>query len=240
MSQKVLEILAAEFGDAIRHTHAQCGDETAIVDPGSWRAIATFLRDDPRTNMDHFIDLTAVDHLGRCAPADDPLRGGDTCRFEVVLHVRSMDKMHRIRLKAPLLDQHDDELRIDSLCDVWTGANWFERECYDMFGIHFAGHPDLRRILMYEEFEGHPLRKDYDAKRTQPLEEYRAEAIDRLPPFGEDEGMPFGRRTHAGVRQADGQLAPRVERNLLDDIALPTAPTSGDDSGPTSGDEGKA
>ncbi len=235
MSQKVLDILAEEFGDAIRHTHSLCGDETAVVDLASWKRIATFLRDDPRLAMDHFIDLTAVDHLGRQAPAEDPMRGSDTSRFEVVLHVRSMDKMHRIRLKAPLVDQHDDELRIDSLVEVWAGANWFERECYDMFGIHFAGHPDMRRILLYEEFEGHPLRKDYDAKQTQPLVEYREEAVDRLPPFQDDEGMPFGRRTHAGVRQ--GRLA---ERNLLDDFAVPPAPTGSGDSGPVSEDEGKA
>ncbi|MBW2458288.1 MAG: NADH-quinone oxidoreductase subunit C, partial [Deltaproteobacteria bacterium] len=181
MSQKVLDILTDEFGDAIVHTHSLCGDETAVVDRASWKRIATFLRDDPRTAMDHFIDLTAVDHLGRSAPADDPLRGGDSSRFEVVLHVRSMDKMHRIRLKTALIDQGEDELRIDSLVDVWTGANWFERECYDMFGIHFAGHPDMRRILLYEEFVGHPLRKNYDAKQTQPLVEYREEAVDRLP-----------------------------------------------------------
>ncbi len=239
MSRKVLDILAEEFGDAIVHTHDQCGDETAVVDPASWKQIATFLRDDPRIAMDHFIDLTAVDHLGRPTPTEDPLRGSDDSRFEVVLHLRSMQKMHRIRLKAALADQADDELQIDSLADVWSGANWFERECYDMFGIHFSGHPDLRRILLYDEFEGHPLRKDYDAKKTQPLVDYREEAVDRLPPFKDDEGMPFGRRTHAGVERAGRGTARLAERNLLG-FTAPTGPTSGRDSSPSSEDEGKA
>jgi NADH-quinone oxidoreductase subunit C len=239
MSQKVLDILAEEFGDAIRHTHNQCGDETAVVDPASWKQIATFLRDDPRIAMDHFIDLTAVDHLGRTTASDDPLQRSDDSRFEVVLHLRSMEKMHRLRLKAPLTDQADDGPQIDSLADVWSGANWFERECYDMFGIHFAGHPDLRRILLYDEFEGHPLRKDYDAKRTQPLVDYREEAVDRLPPFKDDEGMPLGRRTHAGVPQVGGGTARLAERNLLG-FTAPAAPASGADSGPASEDEGKA
>jgi NADH-quinone oxidoreductase subunit C len=80
---------------------------------------------------------------------------------------------------------------------VWKGANWFERECYDLLGIVFRGHPDLRRILMYPEFEGHPLRKDYPANRIQPLIPFReVPNIGKLPPFGPDEGMSFGRQTH--------------------------------------------
>lgn len=185
MSQKVLEALRHEFGDAIVETHAQFGDETAVVDPARWRAIAEFLRDDPRCAMDTFIDLTAVDYLGRQTP-----------RFEVVLHLRSMEKMHRIRLKARIGKDDGTGARIDSLVPVWSGANWFEREAYDMFGVEFLGHGDLRRILMYEQFEGHPLRKDYAAAHIQPLVPLRKESQGKLPPFGSDEGMPFGRQTH--------------------------------------------
>jgi NADH-quinone oxidoreductase subunit C len=68
-----------------------------------------------------------------------------------------------------------------------------------MFGIEFVDHPDLRRILMYEEFEGYPLRKDYPADRAQPLIDYREEALGKLPPFDQTEGMPFGRQTHAAL-----------------------------------------
>lgn len=185
MSQKVLDALQQQFGDAVLETHAQFGDETAVVEPGRWRDIATFLRDDPRIDMDMFVDLTAVDHLGRRSP-----------RFEVVLHVRSVDKLHRIRLKARIGEDDGTALRIASLVPVWSGANWFEREAYDMFGVQFEGHPDLRRILMYEEFVGHPLRKDYAAGKVQPLVPFRKECQGKLRPFGPDEGMPFGRQAH--------------------------------------------
>lgn len=196
MSKKVIERLVAEFGDAIIETHSQFGDDTAVVEVAKWKEVALFLRDDKRMAMNHFIDLTAVDYLGR-QPA----------RFEVVLHLRSLEKTHRIRLKARLGSEEDETLEIATVSDVWRGANWFERECFDMFGIQFVGHPDLRRILMYEEFEGHPLRKDYAAKRTQPLVEYRENAPEKLRPFDEHEGMPFGRQTHdrrAGARNLLG------------------------------------
>jgi NADH-quinone oxidoreductase subunit C len=189
MSHKVLDRLQTKFGEAVLETHDQFGDDTAVIDPAQWKAVAAFLRDDSACSMDHFIDLTAVDYMGRRSP-----------RFEVVLHLRSSDRLHRIRIKARVDAEGDgetDTAKIDSLVDVWRGANWFERECYDMFGIEFVGHPDLRRILMYEQFRGFPLRKDYAASRTQPLVEYRAEALDKLPPFGEREGLPFGRQTHA-------------------------------------------
>jgi NADH-quinone oxidoreductase subunit C len=197
VSKKLLERLQTRFGDAIRETHSQFGDDTAVVDPTRWREIAAYLRDDSACQMDHFIDLTAVDFLGRQEP-----------RFEVVLHVRSNEKLHRIRLKARIGAATADELpEIDSLCDVWRGANWFERECFDLFGVRFVGHPDLRRILMYEEFVGHPLRKDYPANKTQPLIPYREGANnEKLPPFGLHEGLPFGRQSHDHAHR---------ERNLL-------------------------
>ena len=185
MSQRVLDILVKQFGSAVLETHAQFGDDTAVVEAAQWKAVAQYLRDDARLAMDHFIDLTAVHYPQR-----------ESGRFEVVLHMRSFDKAHRVRLKARLDIQEDGCAHIDSLADVWEGANWFERECFDMFGVVFDGHPDLRRILMYEEFEGHPLRKDYPADRIQPLVPFREEAQGKLPPFDQHEGMPFGRQTH--------------------------------------------
>ena len=185
MSKKVLEALKAQFGAKILETSSQFGDDTAVVDPSAWRDVALFLRDDPRCQMSMFTDITAVDY-----PDREP-------RFEVVLHVRSLEKNHRIRVKARIGDAEGDEgMEIASLYPVWKGANWFERECFDMFGVKFTGHPDMRRILMYEEFKGHPLRKDYPAEQTQPLVEYRTGITDKLAPFGADEGAPFGRQTH--------------------------------------------
>jgi NADH-quinone oxidoreductase subunit C len=101
--------------------------------------------------------------------------------------------------EGPIGDAEGDGAEIDTVADLWIGSNWFERETYDLMGISFKGHPDLRRILMYPEFEGHPLRKDYPANKTQPLVPYRTEAeaglpLEKLAPFGFDEGMPFGRK----------------------------------------------
>ncbi len=187
MSVRVLEALKGRFGESVVETHSQFGDDTAVVTASRWKEVCRFLRDDPAMAFDMFIDLTAVDYPDR------------TPRFEVVLHLYSLGKRHRLRLKARVGDSEGDEAEIESLADVWVGSNWFERECYDLLGITFKGHPDLRRILMYPEFEGHPLRKDYPANRCQPLIPYRTEEeaglpLEKLAPFGVDEGMPFGRR----------------------------------------------
>jgi NADH-quinone oxidoreductase subunit C len=194
MSKLVLEALQKKFGAAILDTHSEFGDDTAIVEPSRWREVALYLRDDPKLAFDMFTDLTAVDYSN--------LRPE---RFEVVCHLRSLARGHRIRIKARIGGESGDDARIDSLVPVWKGANWFERECFDMFGVVFEGHPDLRRILMYPEFQGHPLRKDYPAERTQPLVPYREGIMNqKLPPFGPDEGLPFGRQTHDFARVGDG------------------------------------
>ena len=200
MSKRVLEILQERFGDAIVATHSHLGDDTATIVPKHWREVALFLRDDPRCAFDMFTDITAVDYPGR------------EQRFDVVCHLRSLDRGHRIRLKAQIGDEEGDGARIPSLAPVWKGAGWFERECFDMFGVEFVGHPDLRRILMYPEFEGYPLRKDYPAERCQPLVEFRTDTLDKLAPFGPEEGLPFGRQTHDLLhREALSEVAGATE-----------------------------
>lgn len=194
MSTRALEALKAKFGDAVVETHSQFGDDTAVVKAESWKEICRWLRDDPAMDFSLFIDLCGVDYLG--SDVQSTLQGH---RFEVVLHVYSLNKRHRLRLKARVGDLEGDGAALDSVTDVWVGCNWFERETYDLMGIKFKGHPDLRRILMYPEFEGHPLRKDYPAQLTQPLVPYRTEeeagvTLAKQAPFGMDEGMPFGRR----------------------------------------------
>lgn len=191
MSVRVLEALKAKFGDAIVETHSDFGDDTAVVRPESWKAICKFLRDDPAMSFDMAVDLCGVDYLGT---AQQPR----STRFEVVLHLYSVGKRHRLRLKTRVGDAEADGAEVDTVADVWIGVNWFERETYDLMGITFKGHPDLRRILMYPEFVGHPLRKDYPADKTQPLVPYRTEeeagvTLAKQAPFGKDEGMPFGR-----------------------------------------------
>ncbi len=193
MSKKVLDLLKEKLGDAVLETHAQFGDDTAVIDPARWREAALFLRDDPRLAFDMFVDLCGVDYLSIQA---DP-------RFEVVCHLRSVKHAHRVRIKARVGAEDGSGAEIDSLVPVWKGANWFERETFDMMGIVFRGHPDLRRILMYPEFVGHPLRKDYPADKIQPLVPFREDAVGKLPPFGPDEGMSFGRQTHDYARDGE-------------------------------------
>jgi NADH-quinone oxidoreductase subunit C len=149
-----LERLLAGCPDAVRATHAQHGDATASIDRARVAEVLAFLRDDPDCAFEMLTDLTAVDLLGE-AP-----------RFEVVYHLYSVAKNHRLRLKARVPEE-DPELA--SACSLYPSANWMEREVFDLYGIRFDGHPDLRRILLYDEFEGHPLRKDYPKEKRQPL-----------------------------------------------------------------------
>ena len=155
------------FGDAILETHSFRGDATAVVNPERYHDIARFLRDDPECAFDFLADLTVVDRL--------KLR--EKPRFEVVVHFYSRTRNTRFRLKTRPVGDGDPS--VDSIVDLFPAANWAEREAYDMFGVQFRGHPDLRRILMYEEFIGHPLRKDYPVNKRQPLVQERPVPDDR-------------------------------------------------------------
>lgn len=189
MSKVVIDRVQAKFGAQVLETHSFRGDDTLVVAPAAWHDVAAFLRDDAATDMSMFIDITAVDFPERADAEDGP---GAGTRFDLVLHLYSLGKGHRVRLKTRLADGEQPK----TLSDLWAAANWFEREVWDMFGVRFAGHPDMRRLLMYEEFEGHALRKDYAADRAQPLVPYRRtpDVLDKQAPFRADEGMPFGRR----------------------------------------------
>jgi NADH-quinone oxidoreductase subunit C len=200
MSKRVLDRLRAEFGERILETTEFRGDEVAIVAPADWVEIATFVKGDPECMMNQFTDITA---------ADFPEREPEVARFDVVVCVRSMLHRHRVRLKTRVGDGEE----LATLGGVWAGAAWGEREIYDMFGIRFAGHPDLRRILLYEEFVGYPLRKDYPIDRTQPLVPYRDDGLvgSKLPPFGQDEGQPWTRINWvARLKGEDQQVSPAI------------------------------
>ncbi|MGC4086299.1 MAG: NADH-quinone oxidoreductase subunit C [Polyangiaceae bacterium] len=192
MAKVLIDLVRQKFPNAVIESNSLRGDDTLVIEAASWHAVAQFLRDDPRANMQMLVDLTVVDF-----PERDP-------RFEVVAHLLSLVKGHRVRIKTRVGDPEGEVARVDSLADLWASANWAEREAFDMFGVTFVNHPDLRRILMYPEFQGHPLRKDYPAEQIQPLIEYRdVPNIEKLAPFGPDEGMPFGRQTHARGRIDD-------------------------------------
>ena len=195
MSKALIELVKKNFPDAVLESHSQLGDDTLVLAPGSWKEVARFLKDNPQSDMTMLTDLTAVDY-----PDRDP-------RFEIVAHFYSLSRGHRLRLKARVGDRDGETVEIDTLTELWASANWMERECFDMFGVKFLGHPDLRRILTYPEFEGYPLRKDYPADRIQPLVQYRDEPnIDKVAPFGVDEGMAFGRQTHARTSDDDSRM----------------------------------
>ncbi len=149
-----LRRLIEALPDAVLETHAHVGDATARIDPERVVEVARLLRDDSELEFEMLTDVTAVDYLG-----EEP-------RFEMVYHFYSVARNHRLRIKARV---PEEPAEIDSLVDVYASANWMEREVWDLYGIRFKGHPDLRRILLYEEFEGHPLRKDYPKEKRQPL-----------------------------------------------------------------------
>jgi len=139
---------------AILEFHDRLGDATVRVDPARIVPLMTHLRDAEGLEFDMLSDLCAVDYLG-----EEP-------RFEVVYHLYSVARNHRLRVKARVAE---DACEIDSVKPVWASADWMEREVFDLYGVSFRHHGDLRRILLYDEFEGHPLRKDYPKERRQPL-----------------------------------------------------------------------
>jgi len=157
--QAILLRLTSTFGPGIVETHGHRGDHTAVVERSVILEALRFCRDDPDLRFDVLMDLTAVDYLRYPGREFGP-------RFEVVYHLYSLPHNHRLRLKVRV---EEDDARAPSAVGLWPIANWFEREVWDMFGIRFDGHPDLRRLLMYEEFQGHPLRKDYPVTKRQPL-----------------------------------------------------------------------
>jgi len=183
----LIEAVCRRFPEAVSASHTYRGDATIILRRTLLYAVARFLKEDEALAMNFLMDLTAVDYSAfgqRPAPAffassgvsvrpsphipdEDPWPGlPAAARFAVVYHFYSTKHKHRLRLVVPV---QEDDAEVDSLTPLWPGANWLEREVWDMFGIVFRGHPGLKRILMYEEFEGHPLRKDYPVKKRQPL-----------------------------------------------------------------------
>ncbi len=150
---QIAKMIEEKFPGQVLGTVSHAGQVGVMLQKDRIRDICLFLHDDTNLKMDHLADLTAVDF------SDYP--GDSGPRFEVVYNLISTVYRHRIRLKVRL---PEDDPRIDTVSSVWQTANWHERETYDLMGIRFSGHPDLRRILMPEDWEGHPLRKDYPLK----------------------------------------------------------------------------
>ena len=154
-SLEIVEKLKEKFGAEIIDVTEFMGQLSVSVKPAKVMDICRYLHDDPDLYMDYLADLCGVDYPDR------------KYRFEVVYNLFSIKHGHRVRIKALLQEK---EPNVDSVVPVWAGANWHEREACDMYGIVFDGHPDLRRILMPDDWEGYPLRKDYPLKGPDDAE----------------------------------------------------------------------
>ena len=162
------DALRQRFGAAVRRIDVVWGETTVIVDATKLGEIVTWLHDDPGQRYDLLADVTAVEFRD----AEQPL--------EVVWHVRSLP--HRRFLRLKVLIEKGRPLEVPSVWGTHKSADWLERECYDMFGIRFAGHPDLRRILMWEQYrEGHPLRKDFPLRGRFSRSEQLRQALAANP-----------------------------------------------------------
>ena len=150
--EKILETLRQARPAAVLSAEVSLGDAVAVIRPADLASVAAFLREAP-LELDMLLDLTCV-HWPE---------GPDA--FTMVYHFLSLRSNARLRVKAGLPAENP---RIASLTGLWKNASWLEREVFDMFGVRFEGHPDLRRLLLYDGFEGHPLRKDYPLRKRQP------------------------------------------------------------------------
>ena len=151
--KKILDDLKKKFPGKILESSAPFGDLTIVIAKDALLEIVDFLKRTP-FEFKMLLDLTCVDYAGRMP------------RFEMVYHLLALADRQRLRVK---LSVAEDDPRVESLTPIWKNANWLEREVYDMFGIQFQGHPDLRRLFMYDGFEGYPLRKDYPLRKRQPM-----------------------------------------------------------------------
>jgi len=183
----LIQAVRDRFPAAVKASHEYRGDATLLLGREFLLEVARTLKEDLAFQMNFLMDLTAVDFStfdtkpspaffassgvavspSPGIPDQDPWPGPPgPARFVVVYHLFSLPLKHRLRLEVPV---EEADAEVDSLTSLWAGADWLEREVWDMFGIRFRGHQNLKRILMYEEFVGHPLRKDYPVNKRQPL-----------------------------------------------------------------------
>ena len=166
LDKPAARILTQALGGAVRRVDDFRGDLALEVSPAAWVEAATLLRDHPELDFKLFLDLCAVDWLDDEAHDD---------RFEVVLHLYSVSKKHHVRLKTSV---PESQPRLPTLCKVFLGANWFEREAWDLYGVVFEGHPNLNRLLTHEAFVGHGMRKDHPTAKRHVLKEPKTWLLD--------------------------------------------------------------
>jgi len=215
MSQALIDLLREKHPEAVLSAHSHRGDEVVVVKREALVAVCQFLKNDPATEMKLLSDIAGVDLLtfqtettgggalsSSEVPAYQALRQTAVePRFYVAYNLYSVTKKHRLRLHVEL---RSDDLKLPSVTAVWRTANWWERYNFDMFGFIFEGHPDLTRLLMYPEFQGHPLRKDYPVRKRQPLvaEQDFPDLVRGPGPGPGGAGVPMS-QTHVGRSNVD-------------------------------------
>ena len=153
-SEELISLLNTKFGAHLLEARVDLGDAVIRIAPESAPEFFRLLKLDAELKFNLLVDITAVDWMDS---RDE--------RFDVIYQFLSLSTQHRLRVEIALPEENPE---IDTVVPLWSGANFFEREAWDMYGIKFKGHPDLRRILTYDEFIGHPLRKDYPVQGKQP------------------------------------------------------------------------
>jgi NADH-quinone oxidoreductase subunit C len=149
-----LSYIREKLGSKVLEVRQPQGDDALILDRAGLRESFLVLKTDMQLGYDFLSDITAVDYWKKKEP-----------RFEVVYQLLSLANRQRLRVRVPV---PESDPTVESLTPLWRGANFLEREVWDLFGIRFIDHPDLRRILLYDEFQGYPLRKDYPVNLCQP------------------------------------------------------------------------
>lgn len=184
MAKKLIDLVKSGVPDAVLDAHSRLGNDTILIRPEHLLEVAGLLKTHERAQINLLRDVTAVDYLHRIP------------RFEVVYVMYSTELKHMLTVRV-LVDEESP--KVPTLSGVWKISGWLEREVFDMYGIIFEGHPDLRRVLLYEEFEGHPLRKDYGIQTSQPRIELLARERDSV-----EEYIHFVKNPHA---EDDGEAA---------------------------------
>jgi NADH-quinone oxidoreductase subunit C len=189
-----VDALRATFGSAIGRALESCGDTIVYVRRDALLQVLAWLRDTPDQRYDYLVDITAVEYRDRERP------------LEVVYSVRSLERRVDLRVKVELDAEAD--LVVDSVVPLWRGADWLERETFDMFGITFRGHPDLRRILMWETYaEGYPLRKDFPLRGRFSRAEQVRQALAANP-------EAHYSMEELSIAEAYGELSPEMKERL--------------------------
>jgi len=170
MPDPIADTLTARFGDAILDVAEFRGETTIGVKSDAIVDVCTFLRDDPSALYDFMSDISAADVW-----PDEP-------RFQVNYHLYSMTHNTRLRLKVSVRDGQS----IPSVTGVWPAANWFERETYDLFGVIFDNHPDLRRLLLPDDYLGHPLRRDAPLVEEEIEFSFNYDEVEARKPYAKE------------------------------------------------------